>query len=99
MKQAVMDALSTNRVTAGRPSVSRLALPGLIREAHAARSAAVHRALVAVAKMPSVLLKRLHLWRQQRREVRELAALDERALRDIGLSRYDVLMPGKDSRN
>jgi len=49
MKQAVMDALSTNRVTAGRPSVSRLALPGLIREAHAARSAAVHRALVAVA--------------------------------------------------
>jgi uncharacterized protein YjiS (DUF1127 family) len=34
-----------------------------------------------------VLLK---IWRQRLRDRRELAAMDDRSLRDIGLTRYDV---------
>ena len=36
-------------------------------------------------------IRLLRLWWNRARERDELAALDERTLRDIGLSRYDVL--------
>ncbi|TCH98433.1 DUF1127 domain-containing protein [Roseococcus sp. SYP-B2431] len=36
------------------------------------------------------LLSRLRRWRQQRLEAQELAALSDRELRDMGVTRYDA---------
>ncbi|HEV8677958.1 MAG TPA: DUF1127 domain-containing protein, partial [Stellaceae bacterium] len=44
----------------------------------------------AVAQLVTLLVKRFRLWREKRIAYRELMALDERMLRDIGLSRGDI---------
>jgi uncharacterized protein YjiS (DUF1127 family) len=44
----------------------------------------------AVAQLVTLLVKRVRLWREKRIAYRELMALDERMLRDIGLSRGDI---------
>jgi uncharacterized protein YjiS (DUF1127 family) len=46
--------------------------------------------LAAVAQLFALLVKRVRLWREKRIAYRELMALDERMLRDIGLSRGDI---------
>ncbi|MDR7039606.1 MULTISPECIES: DUF1127 domain-containing protein [Methylobacterium] len=40
--------------------------------------------------MLTAILRTFHLWRERRRADQELAALDDRLLEDIGLSRHDV---------
>jgi len=37
------------------------------------------------------VLALFHIWRQRSHDRQELAQLDERSLRDVGLTRYDVL--------
>jgi uncharacterized protein YjiS (DUF1127 family) len=53
------------------------------------------RPAVRERERPESYLRRtrslLHMWRQRLRSRRELVLLDERALRDIGLTRYDAL--------
>lgn len=52
--------------------------------------------LVRVATVPLGAAFRLwRAWRLRRREREELAQLDDRALRDIGLSRYDLTMAAR----
>jgi uncharacterized protein YjiS (DUF1127 family) len=43
------------------------------------------------ASYPRRVLALLDVWRQRTRDRRELAQMDERSLRDIGLTPYDAL--------
>jgi uncharacterized protein YjiS (DUF1127 family) len=38
----------------------------------------------------SLLIHALRMWRRSRRDIRDLAARDERSLRDIGVNRRDI---------
>ena len=51
---------------------------------------AIHRPVGRRAAPPRRLPALFRIWRQRMRERRALAAMDERGLRDIGLSRYDA---------
>ena len=54
----------------------------LVRQAHAARTRAVGRVLLGWA--------RYIRYRRRRRELAELAAMDDRALKDVGVNRFEI---------
>jgi uncharacterized protein YjiS (DUF1127 family) len=54
----------------------------LVRQAHAARTRAVGRMLLGWA--------RYIRYRRRRRELAELALMDDRMLRDVGVNRFDI---------
>lgn len=52
--------------------------------------------LVLAAAAPFRALARVwRVWRKRERDREELLQLDDRALKDMGISRYDALMAGK----
>jgi uncharacterized protein YjiS (DUF1127 family) len=57
------------------------------------------RAIVGPARSAAAVLRRAVrtavVWKQRARERAQLLSLSERALRDIGLSRYDALHEGR----
>jgi uncharacterized protein YjiS (DUF1127 family) len=56
----------------------------------AARTAAAHRRSNALGAWVGGLIGRLRTFLRQRRTVRELRALDDRTLADLGISRSDI---------
>jgi len=54
----------------------------LVRRAHAARTRAIGRVLLGWARYVG--------YRQQRRELAELAAMDDVSLRDAGINRFEI---------
>lgn len=71
----------------------------LVTQARDERARHLGTAIAVLARMAAaplgVALRVWRTWRQRRREREELAQLDDRALRDIGLSRYDVTMAAR----
>ena len=64
----------------------------LIEAAHRERADVLRRALHGVGHAPGWLVARAIAWLRCRRARDELLDLDERALRDMGISRYDAVM-------
>jgi uncharacterized protein YjiS (DUF1127 family) len=54
-------------------------------------AALAHRAAHAVSTLVAGVPNTLYTWQQRCRMRRELAHLDERLLRDMGISRYDAV--------
>ena len=77
-------------------------LDEIMAEAREDRARAVHEAawsLVHTAMTPfRALVRSWCAWRKRARDREELLQLDDRALGDMGISRYDVLMAGKGKR-
>jgi uncharacterized protein YjiS (DUF1127 family) len=72
------------------PSQRALAVETIVREAHAARAAAIRD---AVKWLGSKVARAWHAWRawqKQRTTLTELRSLDDAALRDIGLRRSEI---------
>ncbi len=67
----------------------------LIEAAHRKRSAMLRRALRSVGRAPGLLLTRTLAWIRCRRARHELLDLDARALRDMGITRYDAVMEAR----
>ena len=65
--------------------------------ARAVREAALSLILTAIAPFRA-LVRSWRAWRKRARDREELLQLDDRALGDMGISRYDVLMAGKGKR-
>ncbi|WP_240782558.1 DUF1127 domain-containing protein [Roseococcus sp. SYP-B2431] len=74
-----------------RPSLRREEGSHLVsivaQRAHRLRARAMR---MAARRALRRLLSRLRRWRQQRLEAQELAALSDRELRDMGVTRYDA---------
>lgn len=67
----------------------------LIEAAHRERTDLIRRTLHAIGRVQGRLLAPAISWLRCRRARRELLALDERALRDVGISRYDAVMEAR----
>lgn len=50
----------------------------------------VRTMLAVVGGLPRAVVRTLYTWQRRAHERRHLASLDERLLRDMGLSRHDV---------
>lgn len=87
---------------AGPMPLSRDRIEALAAEAHDGRARHMRAVIAGIARPFAAFLRAamtlFHDWRRRRREREELARLDDRALRDMGLSRYDVIMAGRRSR-
>ncbi|MCX7356173.1 MAG: DUF1127 domain-containing protein [Alphaproteobacteria bacterium] len=59
------------------------------------RAAALSTVRIAMAPLQA-LAGAWRAWRVRQRDLEELAQLDDRTLRDMGISRYDALMAAKD---
>ena len=64
------------------PSQKGLLMHQLVRRAHAARARAIGHMLLGWARYLS--------FRRQRREMIELAAMDDMVLRDVGINRFEI---------
>ncbi|MBM3541400.1 MAG: DUF1127 domain-containing protein [Alphaproteobacteria bacterium] len=67
----------------------------LIEAAHRERADLLRRTLHAIGRAPGWLVGRATGWVRFRRQREELLNLDARALRDVGLSRYDAVMEAR----
>lgn len=75
-------------------------LDEIVAEAHEERARVMRVVALSLLRAAMVPFRALadswRAWRVRRRALEELAQLDDRALRDIGISRYDALMAAKD---
>lgn len=80
----------------GPVPLSRDRMADLVTQARDERARHLGTAIAVLVRMAAAPLggamRAWRTWRLRRREREELAQLDDRALRDIGLSRYDVTM-------
>lgn len=67
----------------------------LIEAAHRERADLLRRTLHAIGRAPGWLVGRATGWVRCQRQREELLNLDARALRDVGLSRYDAVMEAR----
>lgn len=61
-------------------------IPALARRHPARRFGSSHRIIRSVLRMTAILM----VWQERARQRRQLLELDDRMLRDIGVSRYDA---------
>lgn len=87
---------------AGPVPLSHDQMVDLVTEAHENRARHLRLAAAALAHLAAAPLraamKSWRAWRTRQRDREELAQLDDRALRDMGISRYDAIMAGRGQR-
>lgn len=63
---------------------------GLLRERNEARSAAFYAAARPLRNVIAATVEAARRWRRERQVIEDLSVLDDRLLRDIGISRADI---------
>lgn len=81
---------------AGPVPLSHDHMANLVTEACEDRARHLRAVIVMIARLASThFLAAAKSWRVRRRDQEELAQLDDRALRDMGITRYDAIMAGR----
>ena len=84
---------------AGPVPLARDHLDEIVAEAREDRARLIRATALSIARGTMAPFRALaaswRAWRARRRDLEELAQLDDRALRDMGISRYDALMAAK----
>lgn len=83
----------------GPVSLSRDHTAGLVTQAHEDRARHLRIAIAIATRLTAApfiaAAKSWRTWRTRQRDLDELAQLDDRALRDMGISRYDAMTAGR----
>lgn len=85
---------------AGPVPLARSHLDAIVAEAREERGRLMRAAALSIVRIAIAPLHALarawRAWRVRQRDLEELAQLDDRTLRDMGISRYDARMAAKD---